>query len=304
METEKKGYEVKQNGKDYIVLIDLEDNKLIIKCLNTSTNDYFSSKNYILNDLHTMNKYFRIADNIKEIQTLLNTAIEKVKIGLLEDFNQMTIFFYLMLGVDENTIAIPLIKENQFTKKSIISELRNDRLNPNYLETLESVVEKIEGENYEIKKETNMLKEEIKKLYMESNELKKESMQLKEDNDSLREQNKKLLEFKKKYESSMSTPFKSDSEFQGEMQISTVIDEMIKGNSDYKKEINQYIKKNEYEINFQNYEIKEDSEGERGGQNNFNINISGNLPKNNQFFDLNVQKHIEENKNNYENKKI
>ena len=44
METEKKGYEVKQNGKDYIVLIDLEDNKLIIKCLNTSTNDYFSKK--------------------------------------------------------------------------------------------------------------------------------------------------------------------------------------------------------------------------------------------------------------------
>ena len=125
METEKKGYEVKQNGKDYIVVIDLIDNKLIIKCLNKSTSDFFSSKNYFLNDLHAMNKYFRIADNIKEIQSLLNSAIEKVKIGLLEDFNQMTIFFYLMLGVDENTIAFPLIKENNIPKKSIISELRS-----------------------------------------------------------------------------------------------------------------------------------------------------------------------------------
>ena len=105
MEGDKKGYEVKQNDKDYIVLIDHNENKLIIKCLNKSSGDFYSSKNYELNDLRTMNKYFRIADNIKEIQSLLNTAIEKVKIGLLEDFNQMTIFFYLMLGVDENTIA-------------------------------------------------------------------------------------------------------------------------------------------------------------------------------------------------------
>ena len=174
MEGDKKGYEVKQNDKDYIVLIDHNENKLIIKCLNKSSGDFYSSKNYELNDLRTMNKYFRIADNIKEIQSLLNTAIEKVKIGLLEDFNQMTIFFYLMLGVDENTIAFPLIKEKNIKQKSLLSQLKNSRLNPNYLETLENAVEKIEGENYIIKRETKMLKEEIKKLYMESNELRKE----------------------------------------------------------------------------------------------------------------------------------
>ena len=115
MEGDKNGYEVKQNGKDYIVLIDLIENKLIIKCLNKSTGDFFSSKNYELEDLRMMNKYFRITDNIKEIQSLLNTAIEKVKMGLLEDFTQMTIFFYLMLGLDENTIAFPLIKEKKIT---------------------------------------------------------------------------------------------------------------------------------------------------------------------------------------------
>ena len=119
MESEKKGYEVKQNGKDYIVLIDLIENKIIIKCLNKSTGDFFSSKNYNLNSLHSMNKYFRIADNLKEIQSLLNNAIEKVKIGLLEDFNQMTIFFYLMLGVDENTIAFPLIKKKILKKNHL-----------------------------------------------------------------------------------------------------------------------------------------------------------------------------------------
>ena len=237
MENEKKGYEVKQNGKDYIVLIDLQDMKLMIKCLNKSTGDLFSSKNYELHDLHTMNKYFRIADNIKEIQFLLNTAIEKVKIGLLEDFNQMTFFFYLMLGVDENTIAFPLIKAANITKNTIARETRNSRLNPNYLEELENAMERIEGENYIIKRETDMLKEKIKKLYLQSNELKKESMQLKEDNNTLREQNQALLEFKRKYESSMSsTPFKSSDLYNKDnMQISSVIDEVINGKN-YKNE--------------------------------------------------------------------
>ena len=196
MEDNKNGYEVKQNGKDYIVLIDLiENNKLIIKCLNKSTGDFFSSRYYELEDLRTMNKYFRIADNIKEIQSLLNTAIEKVKMGLLEDFTQMTIFFYLMLGLDENTIAFPLLKEKNITTKPFTNdnEFKNTKLNKNYLESLEN-------ENNIMKKEKNMLKEEIQKLFLESNELKKKKDILKEDNESLREQNQKLLEFKKKYE--------------------------------------------------------------------------------------------------------
>ena len=186
MENENKGYEVKQNGKDYIVLVDLQEMKLMIKCLNKSTEDLFSSKNYDIEDLHAMNKYFRIADNIKEIQFLLNTAIEKVKIGLLEDFNQMTMFFYLMLGVDENTIAFPLIKIANLGKNNITEDKKNSRLSPNYLEELENTMERIEGENYIIKRESDMLKEKIKKLYIQSNELKKESMKLKQDNNSLR----------------------------------------------------------------------------------------------------------------------
>ena len=196
MEGDKNGYEVKQNGKDYIVLIDLIENKLIIKCLNKSTGDFFSSKNYELEDLRMMNKYFRITDNIKEIQSLLNSAIEKVKMGLLEDFTEMTVFFYLMLGFDENTIAFPLIKEKKIETKTFNndSDINNSRLNENYLESLEK-------ENYAIKKEKNILKEEIKKLNMESNELKKEKDLLKEDNELLRELNQKLLEYKRKYES-------------------------------------------------------------------------------------------------------
>jgi hypothetical protein len=231
MEADKNGYEVKQNGKDYIVLIDLFENKLIIKCLNKSSGDFFSSRNYELEDLRTMNKYFRITDNIKEIQSLLNTAIEKVKMGLLEDFTQMTIFFYLMLGLDENTIAFPLIKEQNITTRSFANdnELKNTKLNKNYLESLEN-------ENYIIKKEKNMLKEEIKKLYLESNELKKEKDMLKEDNESLREENQKLLEFKRKYEQAMVTSIKNELEFQGEMKISSaVVQQFISGQNPEKK---------------------------------------------------------------------
>jgi hypothetical protein len=231
MEDEKNGYEVKQNGKDYIVLIDLiENNKLIIKCLNKSTGDFFSSKYYELEDLRTMNKYFRITDNIKEIQSLLNTAIEKVKMGLLEDFTQMTIFFYLMLGLDENTIAFPLIKEKNITTKSFTNdnELKNTQLNKNYLESLEN-------ENTIIKKEKNMLKEEMQKLFLESSELKKKKDILKEDNESLREQNQKLLEFKKKYEMAMMTPTKNELKFQGEMKITSMVEQFISGKKSEKK---------------------------------------------------------------------
>ena len=111
MENSKKGYEVKQNGKDYILLIDIINNKLIINCFNKSTGYNFSSKKYKLEDLHSINKYFLISNNLKEIQSLLNIAIEKTKIGLLEDVHQLTItlFFYLMLGVEENTITFPLL---------------------------------------------------------------------------------------------------------------------------------------------------------------------------------------------------
>ena len=198
MESHKNGYEVKQNGKDYEILIDINEDKLIIKCLNKSTGDYFSSKNFKLEDLRVMNKYFRVADSIKEIQTLLNSAIEKVKMGLLEDFTQITIFFYLMLGLDENTIAFILIKEKNILSKSLgnESDQSNPRFNNNY-------VERLENENILMKKEKDLLKEEIKKLNKESNELKKQKDMLKEDNDLLRQQNQRLMEFKQKYESSL-----------------------------------------------------------------------------------------------------
>ena len=92
MEDAKKGYEIKQKN-NYLIVIDIINNNLIIECDNKTTGVYFVSKNYTLEDLKTMNKYFRNINNIKDIQTILNTTIEKAKIGLLEDFNQITIFF-------------------------------------------------------------------------------------------------------------------------------------------------------------------------------------------------------------------
>jgi hypothetical protein len=80
------GFEINYEGKDYILLIDLQDNKLKIKCLNNLSGDFFSSKAYKTENLHSMNKCFRFTNNIEEIQTLLNNSIEKGKIGLFEDF--------------------------------------------------------------------------------------------------------------------------------------------------------------------------------------------------------------------------
>ena len=198
MENPKKGYEVKQNGKDYILLIDLISNKLIIKCIDKSTNYIFSSEKYGLKDLHTMNKYFLISNNLKEIQSLLNIAIEKTKIGLSEDIQKsiITIFFYLILGVEENTISFPLLKESNIKKQPIISQLKNSKLNPKYVESLENTLKKLKVENNLILKESKMLKEEIKKLYMEINELKVETRKLREDNNLLREKIKLITKNK------------------------------------------------------------------------------------------------------------
>ena len=302
MSDELNGYEINQKGKDYIVLVDIQENQLIIKCINKTSGEFFSSKIYKLEDLHLMNKYFRISENIKEIQSLLNSAIEKAKIGLLEDFNQMTIFFYLILGIEENTIAFPLIKEkkeiekNTEKKNSILKELINLHNNDNYIEKLENIIEKIEGENYILKQKALILSEHIKKLNIESEELKKESLILKEDNHLLKEENLQLLEYKKKYEFMMKTPFKSESDFSGEMQISSVINEIIcsrnnsKSNLDNKIETTkQYNKLNLNKENINNDEnslniIDNDNyENENIEENDINIVDRDSIKKNIQF---------------------
>ena len=112
MEEDINGFEINQKGKDYILLIDLQENNILIKCINKSSGDFFFSKQYDLSYFNSMNKYFQIYNNIQEIQSLLNNAIEKAKIGLLEDFNQLTIFFYLIFDTEENTIAFSLNKES------------------------------------------------------------------------------------------------------------------------------------------------------------------------------------------------
>ena len=77
------------------------------------------------------------------------------------------------------TIKTSEIEKKTEKKNSILKELINLRDNDNYLETLEKIIEKIEGENYILKQKALILSEHIKKLNIESEELKKESLILK-----------------------------------------------------------------------------------------------------------------------------
>ena len=197
----KNGYEIHQNNKDYILLIDLKDDALIFKCLNKLSKNIFSSKLYKIENLHTMSKNFRYFDNIKDMQIFLNNAIEKGKFGLLEDLDELTIFFYLTSSFEENIIAFSLLK-----KKNIKKKLKEKKLNN-------------EEEKKIIEQNTLKLKDEINKLNKEIQELKIEKESLKEENNSLNKENEEFKKYKEKYELLIKTLEENSNEFKEKFQI-------------------------------------------------------------------------------------
>ena len=77
MEEDINGFEINQKGKDYILLIDLQENNILIKCINKSSGDFFFSKQYDLSYFNSMNKYFQIYNNIsrQKIFIFFNSSI-------------------------------------------------------------------------------------------------------------------------------------------------------------------------------------------------------------------------------------
>ena len=250
----KNGYEIHQNNKYYILLIDVQDDHIIFKCLNKFSGNIFFSKLYKIENLHKMSKYFRFFDNTKEIQTLLNNAIEKGKIGLLEDLDELTIFFYLISNSEENITAFTLLKQKNIKKKLKEKELNNIIENKNIVE-----------------QNTLKLTEQINKLNKEIDELKKEMKSLKEENNSLRKVNEEFKEYKKKYELLIKLQEEKKNEFKDKFQIYheeiiIICDKKIKNYIENNKEIGVELN-NEDENNLNiiyndNYENESENEKE------------------------------------------
>ena len=257
------GYEINQKGKVYILLIDLQENDLMIKCVNKTSGDFFFSKKYNISDLHSINKHYHIYETIKEIQQLLNVAVEKAKIGLLEDFNQITIFFYLIFDLEETTMAFPLIKDNTQNTNSNIKELYNLNDNDDYIINLKETIDKLKEDNNNMNQKNITLIEQMKKLNIELTQLKNELTILKENNDILKTENEKLIEYKNKYEEIKKESDKNSSGFKDELKISSVINEIFCGKNQVKDIINENIKGKE-KLNL--YEHKNE------GENDLNIN--------------------------------
>ena len=291
------GFEINYEGKDYILLIDLQDNKLKIKCLNNLSGDFFSSKAYKTENLHSMNKCFRFTNNIEEIQTLLNNSIEKGKIGLLEDFEQITIFFNLISGDDEIIIGFSLMKQKIAKKNKSIRESKN------LIDNKKIGIDIISKENCIKNQNELILTEQIKKLNEETEKLKNEIKLLKNENDLLRKENVELKDYKKKFEIIMMTPspLKKDTESEGKLKLSDDINEdknkdnIININKTEKGKENEKL--NLYEQNFEydnNMNIIYNDNYENESENDKEINELSN--KNN--IDENIQLSEKENLNN------
>ena len=235
------GYEINHKGKDYILLIDLQENNIIIKCINKPSGDFFFSKKYNITCLHSMSKFFQIYENIKEIQTLLNNTIEKAKIGLLEDFNQLTIFFYLIFGLEENTIAFSLNKESVQNQNSKINELNNLKDNNNDINNLKNIIDKLEKDYNSINQKNMIILEQMQKLNIELTQLKNESAILKEKNYILEIENEKLIEYKNLYEEIIQESNKGITRVKNELKISSIINEIFLGKNKINNNINENI---------------------------------------------------------------
>ena len=287
-------YEINQKGKDYILLLDLQENNILIKCINKSTGCIFLSKIYNLSDLNLINKNFKVYKNIKEIQSLLNNAVEKAKIGLLEDFNQLTIFFYLIFDLEENIIAFSLNKES--AQNSEKKELNNSNDNNDEINNSKFLLDKLEKEYNTINQTNIILMEQMQKLNTEITQLKNESDTLKEKNDILKSENEKLMEFKNKYQESMQSSCNNNIRFKNKLNISSVINEIFLGKNNMNNKINENINGKE------NLNLNEANNEE---ENNMNIIDNDNFENESEHEIKNniSDKDMIENNNNNSNKK-
>ena len=275
------GYEINLKGKYYILLIDLNDDKLIIKCNNKFSGDFFYSEKYDIEEIHRRSKFFKISDNIQQIQTILNKSIEEGKFGLLEDYDQITLLFYLKSDIGENTIAFSLFKER---KIRINSKGKDSRKN-NYWNNLEEKIQILEEKNHEIMQKLIIINKEIEALTQENDEIKKESQILKEDNDLLRKENEQLKEYKNKYESITQKSLNFEQEFKDK--INSDINDLK-----YNKDINidTGINKEEEKLNIKVLNNEEDNNMNIINSNNDYENMSEHEKEINQLIVLKLKK--------------
>ena len=294
MEENQGGYIIKQNDKEFILLIETVDEKLKIKCQNTSSGDFYCSEDYDLQCLQNINPCFNSFKNIYEVKQVLNSAIENIKVGLADGGeNQLLIFFYLILISEQITIKFPLIKDNNMKSIEIASSLRSSNVNPEYLDSLEQKIENFDGENNTSNE--NILKNEVKKLFKETQQLEQKSETLRQNNDLLVKENQKLLEMNKLYENEIKKYHEQNQD-----------NENIENNNDEENVENGNNNEENFEINEGNAEEQEDGnvneENENDEAHDEKVNIQNNeVNEDNIKIEDNVADSNEENHNNEEN---
>ena len=182
---EPKEFNLIHNQKDYIVLIGKSSNleKIGIQIKESAFDQNFFYENFFnLEELHNINKYFRIFDNIDETISNIEIILEEKKSSIkIENNKLMLILKFNKIGKGEELISLELKKYSLSIKK--------------ICENLTKEIKILKNKVSEQEKEINILKEK-----KENNDLFNEIQFIKEENNKKDVIIEELLIWKKNVE--------------------------------------------------------------------------------------------------------
>ena len=97
MDNNRQRYQLTQDGKSFILTSEIKDNLLRLSCIEINKEDppiYFSE--FSLSDLRELNKLFDKSLTIREAQDLINKTLNKEKVKIELDNNQINIYLFLL----------------------------------------------------------------------------------------------------------------------------------------------------------------------------------------------------------------
>ena len=130
MESKINTYRLNQGNKEYIFITSIIENKLRMKCQNSSNG---INKKYIrdftIEQLHQIDEIFRFLENVSQASDYIDKALGKQKVRVSEINGIINIIFYITTNGITNQIDIPLSssdslvfesKENKFSQEGNI----------------------------------------------------------------------------------------------------------------------------------------------------------------------------------------
>ena len=98
-------YHIEQKNKIYILATSLIGDKLKLVCQDANNQTF--DREFSMNELIKLSKYFQPNHTVEQIQGYLNGIIEKQRVGITQNESALSIILYL---INKDQISIPLIR--------------------------------------------------------------------------------------------------------------------------------------------------------------------------------------------------